>query len=84
MFVAVVEGLHTALRIFVILKIFNTTNSKKTPPYSAGSFNFAGPTHHQPYIPILDTLRYSICVAYIGWLPCFQTGISRKTIELNS
>jgi hypothetical protein len=46
MFVAVVEGLHTALRIFVILKTFNTTNSKKTPPYSAGSFNFAGTSNN--------------------------------------
>jgi hypothetical protein len=40
MFAAVVEGSQTALKIFVILKSFNTTNSKKTPPYSAGSFIF--------------------------------------------
>ena len=40
MFAAVVEGLRIALKIFVILKSFNTTNSKKTLPYSAWSFIF--------------------------------------------
>ena len=30
MFAEVVEGLRIALKIFVILKSFNTTNSKKT------------------------------------------------------
>jgi len=40
MFAAVVVGSQTALKIFVILKSFNPTNSKKPPPYSAGSFIF--------------------------------------------
>jgi hypothetical protein len=40
MFVVVVEGLHTALRIFVILKTFNTTNSMNDPAIFSGIIHF--------------------------------------------
>jgi len=40
LFVAAVDGLPTALKIFVIRKSYNTIKTKKTPSYQAGSLIF--------------------------------------------
>jgi len=66
--------LQTALKIFVILKSFNTINSKKTPPYSAGSFIFVDTNkvviingHQNLVISSLAAMSSSVMLSAFRW-----------------